>query len=42
MRHEIRFPTHNLSKYEKYWEFLSILKIYKEFGIGMFLVMYCG
>ena len=42
MRHEIIFPTHNISKYEKILEFLSILKSYKEFCIGMFLLMYCG
>ena len=28
MRHEIISPTHNLSKYEKILEFLSILKSY--------------
>ena len=36
MRQEIIFPTHNLSKYEKNWGFLSILKSYNELCISMF------
>ena len=42
MRHEIISPTHNLFKYERIGGYLSILKSYNEFCIGMFLPMYCG
>ena len=39
MRHEIISLTHNLSKYDKNWGYLSILKSKNEFCIGLFLHM---